>query len=184
MQPISDLKLLIIDVESIGLYGEAFAVAGALFENNTLSDEFVLSCPPRLAEGDFIDREWVAMNVPPLNVTHANPRRVREAFWARWEPLLEDGGYQIAAECSWPVEANFLAACVRDDLTARLWKGPYPLLDISSILLAAGMDPMTNYDRLENEQPKHHPMADVRQSARLLQTAIERVSILTPFEES
>ena len=53
----------------------------------------------------------------------------------------------MAAECAWPVEASFLLKCVRDDQEDRTWKGPYPLHDVATLLLAAGMDPMATYTR-------------------------------------
>mgnify|MGYP003529634433 CR=1 len=73
-------------------------------------------------------------------------------------------------ECGWPVEASFLSACIRDD-AFRNWDGPYPMREIASIMLAAGMDPMATYEREESEKPAHEPLADARQSARLLATA-------------
>jgi hypothetical protein len=34
---------------------------------------------------------------------------------------------------------------------------------------------MATYERLENEMPKHEPLADARQSARLLITALSKL---------
>jgi hypothetical protein len=40
-------------------------------------------------------------------------------------------------------------------------------------MMAAGQDPMKNHERRGDELPKHNPLADARQSARLLLEAIE-----------
>jgi hypothetical protein len=61
------------------------------------------------------------------------------------------------------------------DLSARQL-GPYPLHEIASFMTAAGMDPMATYARLPDELPKHHPLADARQSARLLWLAVSRIA--------
>ena len=80
----------------------------------------------------------------------------------------------LAAECTWPVEARLLTDCITDDVTReRHWEGPHPVLDISAVLLAAGMAPCGWFERTERE-PEHHPLGDARQSARLLVEALDR----------
>jgi len=78
-------------------------------------------------------------------------------------------------ECGWPVEANFLEACIRDYPKTRNWEGPYPMHEIATLMLAAGMDPMGTYERLPEELPAHEPLADVRLSARLLKEAFAKL---------
>jgi hypothetical protein len=75
----------------------------------------------------------------------------------------------------WPVEAHFLSECVADRPQEREWQGPYPLLDVASVRLAAGLDPLATVDRLPSELPAHDPLADSRQSARLLVEALTLV---------
>lgn len=82
-------------------------------------------------------------------------------------------GELLAADCAWPVEARFLAACVDALPDERRFAGPYPLMEISTWMMAAGQDPMKTHARLESELPQHNPLADARQSARLLMEAIE-----------
>jgi hypothetical protein len=74
--------------------------------------------------------------------------------------------------CAWPVEARFLAACVDDNPMTHEWSGPYPLHDLASVLMAAGRDPLAKNERLPGELPEHDPLADARQSARLLLAAL------------
>lgn len=163
---------LVFDVESVGLHGEGFAVGGGIYlENGAAQKEFRMSCPMESCHGTDGDRKWVAENVPVLEVTHRSAKALRDAFWAFWMEAKASGAI-MAAECAWPVEARFLEACVADDQEARNWDGPYPLHDIASMLLASGRDPMAKYDRTPSEMPLHDPLADARQSARLMALAL------------
>lgn len=168
----------VFDVESIGLHGEGFAVAGGVFIGNTIQQGFIASCPlTACCPGKSEDFVWVRDNVPMLEITHRSPFTLRREFRKHWEHAKWDyPGILMAAECGWPVEANFLSACAADVCNSNKWEGPYPLVEISSIMLAAGMDPMATYDRLPSELPVHNPMADACQSARLLNIALRKLS--------
>lgn len=167
----------VFDVESVGLHGEAFAVAGGIYINAAAQSEFRFCCPLEEAKGDDDDREWVKANVPVIEITHRHPAAVREAFWSEWEKAKKRyPGIAMAGECIWPVEAGFVAACIRQEIADRKWSGPYPFHEIASVMLAAGMDPMATYEREESEKPAHEPLADARQSARLLATALRSLA--------
>lgn len=169
---LTDTPFFIFDVESIGLYGEGFAVGGGVYINGKAQWEFNFNCPPNEADGWPDDREWVAAHVPPMEPTHGDPAMVRRAFWDEWTRAVKEfPGITMAGECLYPVEANFVAACVVDNLKGRKWSGPYPFNEIASIMLAAGMSPMATYARQPDELPAHTPLADARLSARLLATA-------------
>lgn len=167
----------VFDVESIGLHGEGFAVAGGVYlASGAAQSEFAMACPPDEASGAASDREWVKANVPVLEITHQIPRLVRDAFWTEWMNAKQRyPGIVMAAECLWPVEANFVAQCVRDNPDERTWEGPYPFQEIASFLSAAEMDPMATYERNPSELPAHNPLADSRQSARLLSGALAKI---------
>lgn len=168
----------VFDVESVGLHGEGFAVAGGVYlENGSAQREFRFACPMGGCTGDDSDREWVKENVPQIMETHRSPTAMRSAFWQEWMKAKSDGA-TMAADCLWPVEAGFVSQCVRDNPEVRKWEGPYPFLEISSILDAAGMDPLGKYPREPNELPVHEPLGDARQSARLLSIALSRISKL------
>jgi hypothetical protein len=170
------LKFFVFDVESIGLHGEAFAVAWVVVDRDgTTLEEGCYSCPPEYTQGLSANRKWAVDNVPTLQKTHEDPRELRQAFWEKWTEWSRLGA-QMVADCPWPVEANFLSACVDDDLKRREWRGPYPLLDLGSIMLSVGLDPLESYDRLPNEIPAHHPLCDARQSARLLIDSLNKVT--------
>lgn len=163
----------VFDVESIGLHGEGFAVAGGVYIAGAAQWEFCFCCPMDKAEGLQADRDWVSRNVPVMEETHRDTYGLRLAFWQAWEKA-KAGGAEMAAECLWPVEARFLQDCIRDD-AQRLPTAPYPCHEISSVMLSAGMNPMATYDRTPSELPRHNPLADARQSARLLSEALARM---------
>jgi hypothetical protein len=169
----------VIDVESIGLHGEGFAVAGGVYlENGAAQWEFSMATNPDRCQGDASDRDWVMRNVPILEFTHFSADQMREEFWEVWQKAHNEGA-QMAAECLWPVEAKFVAMCV-EEYESRKFAGPYPFLEISSVMQAAGMDPMASYPRTPSEEPKHNPLSDARQSARLLSEALAKLKALAP----
>lgn len=174
-------RWFVIDVESIGLHGEGFQVAWVFIDasTDTVIDEGMFHCPAETAQGFDDDRAWVAKNIPPPRSTSfecRHPRELRERFWNMWADVRDEGNTVMAADCPWPVEARFLAACVDDDPVSRKWEGPYPLIDVASVLAAHGMDPLADHERLESE-PQHCPLGDARQSARILLEAVRGHSV-------
>jgi hypothetical protein len=167
-------KFLVFDVESVGLHGEGFAVGWVCIENGVVIDEARACCPIHSALGDDEGRAWVIANVPPMVAGFESPITLRDEFWSTWLGYKEWGAV-LVADCAWPVEARFLAACVNDNLAEREWQGPYPLHDLASIILAKGGDPLATRERLPDELPAHDPLCDARQSARLLIEAMKDV---------
>jgi hypothetical protein len=160
-------RYMVFDVESVGLHGEGFAFGFIVVDENGAELRTGYdACPPETAEGSDESRRWIGENLPYLPPTCASPREVRARFWKAWEEERAKGAV-LVAENGWPVEARFLAACIDDDPTERIPGGPFPLHEVSTALLATGQDPMAEYDRKLDELPRHHPVADARQSARL-----------------
>lgn len=168
---------MVFDVESIGLHGEGFAVAWVVVnrEGERL-DEGCMACDPAQCDGTDESRLWVAKNVPKLEVTSPSKLHLRNYFWHEWRRWAEKGAV-LVADCAWPVEANFLNACVRLNHSEREWQGPYPLHDLASVLLAQGENPLTVTNRLPDELPAHHPLMDARQSARQLVACLKVHSV-------
>lgn len=162
------IKLMVFDVESIGLHGEGFAVGFVVLdaEGNQL-EAVTYACPPDAAKGNDEGRAWVKATCPKLTRTHDLPIEIRSAFWTKWQEWKAKGAVLIA-DCCWPVEARFLAQCVDDAPSERGWQGPYPLHDAASMLLARGLDPLEKRERKADELPEHDPLADAKQSARIL----------------
>jgi hypothetical protein len=162
---------LVFDVESVGLHGEGFAVGWVVVTPDDELDRGRLACDPVDAQGTDEDRAWIGANLPRLPANCASPHEVRGRFWDVWREWKARGAV-LVADCAWPVEARFLAACVDDDREARKWAGPYPLHDVATARLAAGLDPLASEERRPGEEPKHCPLADARQSARLFLEAL------------
>jgi hypothetical protein len=174
---------MVFDVESVGLHGDGFAVGWVVIDTRTGQEVEAqrLFTTHHAARGRERDREWVQENVRIEGApVYRLPCMVRDAFWAAWARWRDEGAW-LAADVAWPVEARFLAACV-DDVNGRDWGGPYPLVDIASVRLAAGLDPRGTVPRREDEEPAHDPLADARQSARLLMEALAAVRPPQPVE--
>ena len=164
---------MVIDVESIGLHGEAFAVGVVQIVDGLKFNEFTIACSPSQSKGTDLDREWVDKNCPPIDSLFFSPREVRDEFWDRWMCWQERFSPDtLIAECSWPVETSFISRCISDEPNSRNWLGPYPMHDLASMRLIKGFDPLATLPRLPGELPAHHPLHDARQSARLLMELI------------
>ena len=178
-------KRIVFDVESLGLHGEGFAVGWVVLDDKGREIEWcVRAADPVNACGAPDDRTWIEANVVPalggrVAASFIEPsttlRDVREAFWAMYQRLKAEGPVELWADCPWPVEARFLNACVDDGQPGRNWEGPYPLLDVGVMMRASGIDAMATYPRRPDEEPAHNPLADARQSARLLLEAESRL---------
>jgi hypothetical protein len=160
-------NFIVFDVESIGLHGEGFAVGYIIIKDLSIINERLIACNPEKASGTLINHTWVKNNIPIFEYDCLNPGIVRKLFWDDWEKFRSEFDGYLVADCSWPVETNFLSQCIKDN-EFREFFGPYPLLDLSSILITRGIDPLTTFERKENELPIHHPLNDARQSARIL----------------
>jgi hypothetical protein len=192
---------MMLDVESIGLYGDALAYGFVIFEDERTADgllvfrtveEGLAIANPDACAGERQDLAWIndhvfpwidrmgalefpkagersiVMNDPTTGVLTTlcdGPAELREAFWSVWE-RERARGTQLWADVCFPVETNFLAACVRAR-NGRKFQGPFPLRDVSTI--GSGGQP----ERLASELPEHHPLMDSRLSARKLQQRLK-----------
>jgi hypothetical protein len=168
---------MVFDVESNGLHGIGFSVGFVVVDDlgAEVDSGYALCCLDLCREFEALD-PWVAENVLPAQGEegYLTPSDIRTWFWDRWLEWKYKGA-RLYADCPWPVEARFLAACVDDDRAEREWQGPYPLLGVEAYLDMAGLDPTGTFERKGNEIPAHHPLNDARQSARML---VEAKSII------
>lgn len=178
------MKFLVIDVESIGLHGEGFAVGAVTLDSGSGQITAVCEywCPPCCCEGTALNRTWVEENVTrsPWHISEGFPSSasMRAAFWDLFL-FYKKTGHVLAADCPWPVEANFLSRCLVEAGSGD-FSGPYPFVDIASVLLAAGRDPLGSRERMLNELPAHNALNDARQSARLLHEALRSIPLKEP----
>ena len=164
----------VFDVESIGLYGDPFAVGYVVIDD--LDGEIVEAKMCWVRPGDVsgirADHDWVDRNVPYLKFSESHllprPEDMLNWFWSELRYWQKQSDIAVWADCVYPVETNFLAACVRQDILWRQDQAPYPLHDIATLAMACGYDPTSTWPRRPDELPAHDPLADARQSARLL----------------
>lgn len=167
---------LLFDCESLGLYGDVFAVGWVVVDDATglTVEEGREAAPSRTAYAHAeADRRWVREHVPELPFTAATLPALRDAFWGVWE-RYRGRGVLLWADGGYPVEAGFLTQCVETAPSKRARLGPYPLHELATLRLAVGLDPTGTEPRLASELPAHDPLADARQSARLLLEALGR----------
>lgn len=181
---------LSFDVESVGLFGPPFAVGyvvvtekgeevgngllGWDYHNNL--DELVESSASRWSTA-LGDQLWVEENViPALPKGWANCKTQGDLYqsfymaWQSYKASLPD--LLLVTDCPFPVEANFLLEMLKHVNRRTLFDSPYPLIDVASILLAAGQNPLATTKRRDGELPAHNPLNDARQSARQLVEAL------------
>lgn len=160
-----------LDVESVGLYGDAFSVGVSVVdENNKEIDNLFLRADHHLAKGLDSGRKWIEQNVIPNleNINCESLYELRSKFWNFYKKYnLKYPTMKTIADCGVPCEANFFRQCILDDLEARIWDGPFPLYEVGTLLILCGINPQASHERLSNELPIHNPLCDARQSARL-----------------
>lgn len=170
---------MVFDVESVGIQGIGYSVGWVIIDRS--GKELPNSCG--IVRSDYTklpgtaeSHAWLKANTedPAKYPCVASTKIVRDQFWKAWMYWKELGA-TLVADCPWPVEARFLLECIADAPEEREWQGPYPLLDVASVRLAAGLDPLGTDDRLVNELPIHDPLADARQSARLFVEALDKI---------
>lgn len=157
------MKYFVFDVQSAGLYGNGFAVGYVVVDDADFLEHARdwRTAGVGAVECTDSDGEWLRHNLPadvlfPEKDHRMSLNQLRAWFETEVEKYPD---VMLVSDCAFPVETNFLLACNIQ---------PYPLIDVSTALLMAGRDPVGTYDRKPEELPKHHPLADARQSGRML----------------
>lgn len=170
--------IMVFDVESVGLYGQGFAVGYVVIKSNdkTILDQDYFACPSDEALGTMANHSWIEENVlpflPPANCK--SPEEVRSRFWERFQgwqnsPDLKRWGedkFSLFADCGYPVETNFLNKCVMDNEPEYQWNGPYPLQEIATVRTLLGLDPTLSYELPKDK--RHNPVEECLYIAPLL----------------
>jgi len=176
--------LFVLDVESVGLYGQAFAYGCIVVDVNDWSireERLVVTDPVLSRPGGLDDIHWVVNTIPRMVATHDTRQEMFADFvelWDFWrgEEQAEDEKNEIwvVADCPYPVEAHFF------DELRRVTDPPiqvYPLLDVASMLFLIGKDPIGTYKRMQTELPRHNPLMDARMTVRQLKDCCMMVDI-------
>jgi len=161
------MKIFSFDAETNGLWGKAFALSAAVYEGGQLTASFTA-----YLGADSVTDQWVRDNVLPklgdLAVTHADYDAMLASFAEFY--LGNKGDADIIAHMGVPVESKVLSDMHSRGLIGD-WDGPFPFLDVASVLKARGFDPtsvdsynkefglMDNVPEAEGLDP-HHPLYD------------------------
>lgn len=161
------MKVFSFDAETNGLWGQAFALSAAVYEGGQLTAQFTA-----YLGANGVTDQWVRDNVLPklsdIAVTHADYDAMLASFAKFY--LANKGEADIIAHMGVPVEAKVLLDMHSKGFIGD-WDGPFPFLDVASVLKACGEDP-TSVDKY-NEQygllagrseaeglATHHPLYD------------------------
>lgn len=193
-------RFFVFDVESMGLYGEDFAVAFVVVDRSgTELDAGFFNCPheeaaPAVVLAEYAqpvvafagamdlleqwgqrsqyDASWVSENVlPHMPVpSHETREQMHTDFWTTWV-RWRDRGAMMWADCGYPVEFGFLRSCVYEE-PSRIDTAPFPLMEIETLRALSGLG---DFSRRMDHVPAHNPLNDVRHSARVLIESLNRM---------
>lgn len=165
-----DTKILSFDLEANNLHGTPFAIGALVIDGaGNVHDSFTARCP---IDGDT--DPWVKTNVLPaikdISVTHGSYVDMREAFW-RWYMNAEQACDYVLVSNGYPVEYRFLLDCQDADIESRYWDHPFPILDLTSLIVAHGKSPSEYKKELRKKVrasvkiSQHHPLDDAKLAA-------------------
>lgn len=161
--------LFIIDAETDGLYGSFLSVAVLITDSNynILREEYYGIKKANL----HIQNEWVKTNVVPIMGEYeecADEQELLDKVWDLWIAYKDQ--VQAIADVVYPVEVRLFQKCVDMHPEERYFQGPYPLLDLSSLLYAKGYDPLVERKTLLKEPEivkQHNALDDVRMTLEI-----------------
>ncbi len=170
-------KILSIDAETDGLWGNPFAIAAIVYEGTTEVAHFIARLP-----NETITNTWVKENVLPtlqnVTVTHTDYRSMLQDFAAFYKI------YKAEADCichmGYIVEAHLLREMHRIGAIGD-WDAPFPFYDISGNLQAAGENPTSVDEYVKKHQitishtgSTHNPLYDCEVTARVYMHLMKR----------
>lgn len=125
------MKIISLDCETDGLYGPIIAIGAVLWENGqTVGFGRRVSWEP--------DSAWVLENVWPQCKDLPQTISPLGAFASWWAANKRDA--LVIADVGVPVEARLFRDMVAGSFMGE-FDGPYPLHEVATLLLAAGVDP-------------------------------------------
>lgn len=161
----------VLDVESMGLYGDAFSYGIVIGDSNGNVIEEIYKYSEanyKYAKcvGKKKDVDWIENNVKP-HLGESNSEELTRDFIYDWIDLNKRyPNIKLFADVPFPVETNFITLALETwvEFDSIMEFSPYPLLDVTSFRLARNLPDY--YERLENELPIHNALNDARQSYR------------------
>ena len=164
------MKKFFVDAESDGLYGAFLSVAAMVTDENGAELERFYASLNILPEQ--IASEWVKEHVYPdlknAEMFFDTEAEMLEAFWLFWMKYREEA--MCIAYVQYPVEARLVSRCVMKNEAERAFLGPFPLYDLSTLLLAKGFSFDVDMQAFSGlNLPSHDAMNDVRMMAAVWQ---------------
>lgn len=160
-------RIISLDCESNGLHGQIFAV-GVSVQVRGLGEvgAWTDRCPI-VGEVDPWVEQYVLPALSGVLELHATTTGLQRSWRVHYDGLGSDVT-AVVCHVPWPVEARFLWDSHRD----TPFSGPFPLLDVASMLDAIGEDPADldgwlireGYPALSGDP--HHPLYDARRAAQ------------------
>ena len=166
-------KFLFIDAETDGLYGSFLTVG--LVVTDDAGNMIEKAYYGIKKENMMISDVWTRENVFPVLGDYEaceDEAELLEKVWAFWMKYREEA--YAAADVMYPVESRLFMKCVMNNESERKYLGPFPMLDLSSLLMAAGYDPLIDRAELLDEDEKqmmenktHNALNDAEMTAAI-----------------
>lgn len=123
-------KILSLDAETNGLYGQAFAIGAILMDKETGKEEkrFLSRCPI-FEEIDPFVRDNVLPQMESIKITDATDTRMLFAFIEFFKKHKQNA--DVIVHMGVPVEAKLFIDAVELEFMGP-FDGPYPLVDIAA----------------------------------------------------
>lgn len=165
----STTKILCFDLETNGLHGEAFAAGAVVMDASGKTLDQFTARTKIVGQIDTWVEQNVLLAIKEMPVTHSDYRALREAFWRWFVPAEAKADYVLVSN-GYPVEYRFLLKCQEEDIEARYWQHPFPILDLFSLLIQAGERPSSKSKILgeimqTHKFSLHNPLDDAKMTA-------------------
>lgn len=154
-------KIISIDAETNGLWGQAFQIGAVLQEEDGTTAEWCGRCP---IDGNV--NEWVRENVLPMVLVDNNQRdflsyeNMLQSFM-EWY-LQHKSGAEIIVHVGCPVESKLFIDAHNLGYIGD-WDAPFPLIDVSAhkeIGTSVDAYNKANGIKVPNEYGQHHALYD------------------------
>lgn len=123
-------KILSIDAETNGLYGDAFAIGAILMDKETGKEEkrLLARCPIEVCVDKFV-KDNVLPELEDVRFTNINYECMLRDFVTFF--MVNKGDADVIVHMGCPVEARLFIDAVNMELMGP-FDGPYPLVDIAA----------------------------------------------------
>ena len=155
-------KYLFVDAETDGLYGSILTVG--IVAADSQGKEIERAYYGIAKEHMAVTDEWVKEHVVPILGEYEScidETELLEKVWKFWLRYQEEA--YVIADVTYPVECRLFEKCVNLDPENRKMMAPFPLMDLSSMIYAKGIEPLSDRSELAreiNEQERHNALED------------------------